>query len=187
VNTAQKDVSNNNIIFIYISLSVFSSTIISYFISQSFDTFYIYIIIWISSFSIFFLILRSKIMHSIYNIQSKIRKSTNWPTSLKVINGICWAAPFGLALLTPSFHEYLILTGIGLGNISTFIIFLLRNKIKNIDQLIVGSVSMISIGVIVFLYDWKVIDQSHGDFLARILISIAYGIGGIYSTIIKQE
>lgn len=84
-------------------------------------------------------------------------------------------------------HEYLILAGIGLGNISTFTIFLLSNKIKNKDQLIVGLISIISIGIIFFLYNGKVIEKSDGEFLARIFISIAYGIGGIYSLVIKPE
>jgi hypothetical protein len=106
---------------------------------------------------------------------------------MKIINGICWAAPFLLGALIPSMHEYLILAGIGLGNISTYMIFLLSNKIKNIDQLIVGLISMISIGIIIFLYEGKIIEKSYGEFLARILISIAYGIGGVYSAIIKPE
>jgi predicted branched-subunit amino acid permease len=187
VNTAQNEISNNGIIFIYISLSVFSATIISYFTPQRFDLFYIYLLIWFGCFSIFFLIFKSKIIKSLYNIRTRIRKSTDWPTSIKIINGICWVAPFVLGALIPSMHEYLILAGIGFGNISTFIIFLLMNKIKNIDQLIVGLISMISIGIIIFLYDGKVIEKSYGEFLARILISIAYGIGGIYSAIIKPE
>lgn len=187
MNTAQNGVSNNSIIFIYISLSVFSATIISYFIAQKFNFLYIYLLIWFGCFSIFFIIFKSKIIKSLYTIRNKIRKSTGWPISMKIINGVCWAVPFGLGALIPSLHEYLILAGIGLGNISTFIIFLLRNKIKNTDQLIVGLISIISIGIIILLYDGKVIDKSYGEFLARILISIAYGIGGIYSALIKPE
>ncbi len=106
---------------------------------------------------------------------------------MKAINGICWALPFGLAALIPSIHEYLILLGIGLGNISTFTIFLLNNKTKNVDQLIVGLISIISILIIILLYDGKVVDRIDGEFLARILISVAYGIGGIYSSLIKSD
>jgi hypothetical protein len=104
-----------------------------------------------------------------------------------LINGLCWAAPFGLGALIPSIHEYLILAGIGLGNLSTFIIFMVNNKIKNIDQLIVGIISLMSIGIIILLYNYDIIVKSSGDFLARILISVAYGIGGIYSSILKTE
>ena len=106
---------------------------------------------------------------------------------MKLINGLCWAAPFGLGALIPSIHEYLILAGIGLGNLSTFIIFMVNDKIKNIDQFIVGFISLISIGIIVFLYNDDIIAKSSGDFLARILISVAYGIGGIYSFTVKTE
>jgi len=106
---------------------------------------------------------------------------------IKLINGLCWAAPFGLGALIPSMHEYLILAGIGLGNLSTFIIFMVNNKIKNTDQLIVGLISLMSIGIIILLYNYDIIVKSSGDFLARILISVAYGIGGIYSSTIKTE
>lgn len=187
MNSDQKGFYNNSIIFIYISLSVFSATIISYFIPEKFDLFYIYLLIWFGCFSIFFIIFKGKIIKSLYTIRNRIKKSTGWPTSMKIVNGICWAGPFGLGALIPSLHEYMILAGIGFGNISTFIIFLLSNKNKNIDQLIVGLISIISIGIIILLYDGKIIDKSYGEFLARILISIAYGIGGIYSALIKQE
>jgi hypothetical protein len=104
-----------------------------------------------------------------------------------LINGLCWAAPFGLGAIIPSYHEYLILAGIGLGNLSTFIIFMINNKIKNMDQFIVGLISLMSIGIIILLYNDNIITKSSGDFLARILISVAYGIGGIYSSIVKTE
>ena len=106
---------------------------------------------------------------------------------MKLINGLCWAAPFGLGALIPSIHEYLILAGIGLGNLSTFIIFMVNNKIKNIDQFIVGLISIISIGIIILLYNNNIIAKSSGDFLPRVLISIAYGIGGLYSSTVKTE
>ena len=185
--SSQNEVSNNSIIFIYISLSVFSATVVSYFISKNVHSLYLYFFIWFACFSIFFLIFKIKIIKSFYLIQNKIKTSTKWPLSMKAINGICWALPFGLAALIPSIHEYLILVGIGLGNISTFAIFLVNNKTKNVDQLIVGIISIISILIIIFLYDGKVINKIDGEFLARILISIAYGIGGIYSSLIKSE
>lgn len=187
MNTTPNEVSSNGTIFIYISLSVFSATIISYFTPQRFDLFYLYLLIWVGCFSIFFLIFKNKIIKSLHTIRTRIRKSAGWPIPIKILNGICWAAPFILGALIPSMHEYLILAGIGFGNISTYIIFLLSNKIKNIDQLIVGLISIISIGIIIFLYEGKIIDKTYAEFLARILISIAYGIGGIYSAIIKPE
>jgi hypothetical protein len=44
-----------------------------------------------------------------------------------------------------------------------------------------------SIGIIILLYNDNIIAKSSGDFLARILISVAYGIGGIYSSMVKTE
>jgi hypothetical protein len=187
VNTAKNEFSNNSIIFIYISLSVFSATLISHFIPPRADILYFYLLIWLGSFSIFFFIFKTKIIKALYVIRNKIKKSTGWPTYIKIINGLCWAGPFGLGALIPPIHEYLILAGIGLGNVSTFIIFLLKNKIKNIDQLIVGIICLFSIILVFFLLYENVIDKTSGEFLARILISIAYGIGGLYSAIIKPE
>jgi hypothetical protein len=179
--------SDNGILFIFISLAVFSATIISYIIDLKVDYFFIHILVWILCFFIYFLIFKSKIIQSLHIIRNKIRKSTGWSPMMKLINGLCWAAPFGLGALIPSIHEYLILAGIGLGNLSTFIIFMVNDKIKNIDQFIVGFISIMSIGIIIFLYNDDIIAKSSGDFLARILISVAYGIGGIYSSTVKTE
>ena len=179
--------SDNGILFIFISLAVFSATIISYIIDLKVEYFFIHITIWILCFFIYFLIFKSKLIKSLHIIRNKIKKSTGWSPMMKLINGLCWAAPFGLGALIPSIHEYLILAGIGLGNLSTFIIFMVNNKIKNMDQFIVGLISIISIGVIILLYNDNIIAKSSGDFLARILISVAYGIGGIYSSTVKTE
>ena len=179
--------SDNGILFIFISLAVFSATIISYIIDLKVDYFFIHILVWILCFFIYFLIFKSKIIQSLHIIRNKIRKSTGWSPMMKLINGLCWAAPFGLGALIPSIHEYLILAGIGLGNLSTFIIFMVNDKIKNTDQFIVGLISIISIGIIILLYNYDIIAKVSGDFLARILISVAYGIGGIYSLTMKTE
>jgi hypothetical protein len=187
VNNENIEKSDNGILFIFISLSVFSATILSHIIDLKYNYFFLDTIIWVGCFLMFFIIFRGKIIQSLHIIRNKIRKSTTWSTSMKLINGLCWAAPFGLGALIPSIHEYLILAGIGLGNLSTFMIFMINNKLKNMDQFIVGLISIISIGLIILLYNVNLIDKSSGDFLARILISVAYGVGGIYSSILKTE
>lgn len=187
MNIEKNGKSDNGILFIYISLAVFSATIISYIIDLKVDLFFIHIIVWIVCFFTYFIIFKSKIIQSLQIIRNRIRKSTGWSPIAKLINGLCWAAPFGLGALLPSIHEYLILAGIGLGNLSTFIIFMVNNKIKNMDQFIVGLISIMSIGIIILLYNDNIIAKSSGDFLARILISVAYGIGGIYSSMVKTE
>ena len=187
MNTAKKELSSNSVIFIYISLSIFTATLISHFIPPRADILFFYIVIWLGSFSLFFFIFKNRIIKALFIIRNKIKKSTGWPTYIKIVNGICWAGPFGLGAVIPSIHEYLILAGIGLGNLSTFIIFLLKNKIKNIDQLLVGIICLFSIVIVFFLFYENLIDKPSGEFLARILISIAYGIGGLYSTFIKPE
>ena len=49
----------------------------------------------------------------------------------KVINGLCWAGPFLAIGLFPSAYQYFILLGIGMGNLSTFILMKTINKLNN--------------------------------------------------------
>lgn len=186
MNNKKTDSSKNGIIFIYISLSIFAATIISEIISREIN-YYFYAMIWIGSFLIFFLLFRTRIIDSVKIIKSRIKTSTSWPLTIKILNGICWAGPFFFVAFIPVIHEFLILLGIGLGNISTSLIFLKYNRLKNKDQMIVGLVCLISIVIIMVLYQYELIEKLQGEFLARILISIAYGIGGVYSLFSREK
>jgi hypothetical protein len=180
MNNKKDHNSKNGMIFIYISLSILTATIISAIFSREIN-YYFYAMIWIGSFLVFFLLFRTRIIDSVKTIKTRIKKSTRWPLTIKIINGICWAGPFFFAVFMPVIHEFLILLGIGLGNISTALIFLKYNRLKNKDQMIVGLICLISIVIIMVLYQYDLIAKVQGEFLARILISIAYGIGGVYS------
>ncbi len=185
-NKKEDDNSKNGMIFIYISLSILSATIISAIFSREIN-YYFYAMIWIGSFLVFFLLFRTRIIDSVKIIKTRIKKSTGWPLTIKIINGICWAGPFFFAAFMPVIHEFLILLGIGLGNISTALIFLKYNRLKNKDQMIVGLICLISIVIIMVLYQYDLIAKVQGEFLARILISIAYGIGGVYSLFFGEK
>jgi hypothetical protein len=180
MNNKKDHNSKNGMIFIYISLSILTATIISAIFSREIN-YYFYAMIWIGSFLGFFLLFRTRIIDSVKTIKTRIKKSTGWPLTIKIINGICWAGPFFFAVFMPVIHEFLILLGIGLGNISTALIFLKYNRLKNKDQMIVGLICLISIVIIMVLYQYDLVAKVQGEFLARILISIAYGIGGVYS------
>lgn len=186
--TNKKDESSKNgIIFIYISLSILAAITISEVFSREINQYYFHALVWIGSFLVFFLFFRNRIMNSVKIIKSRIKKSTGWPLGVKIMNGICWAGPFFFIIFMPSIHEYLILLGIGLGNISTALIFLKYNRLKNVDQMIVGQICLISIIIIAVLYQYNIVEKVHGEFLARILISLAYGIGGIYSLLSNSQ
>ena len=100
----------------------------------------------------------------------------------KALNGICWAGPFIAIAAFPSLYQYLILLGIGLGNLSTYFLIKKYAKADNREQLIVAVISLVAIPVAI------VIDSSllatHQDIavmLSRILIAIAYAAGGAFA------
>jgi len=100
----------------------------------------------------------------------------------KVINGLCWAGPFLAIGFFPSAYQYFILLGIGLGNLSTFVLMKSINKLNNKEQLIVGSISLISIPIAAGLD--SLFFSARTDIavlLSRALIGVAYGIAGIYA------
>ena len=76
MNIEKNGKSDNGILFIYISLAVFSATIISYIIDLKVDLFFIHIIIWIVCFIIYFIMVKNKIIQSLQIIRNRIRKST---------------------------------------------------------------------------------------------------------------
>ena len=98
------------------------------------------------------------------------------------------------------FHDsgtpYLILAGIGFGNLSTYI---LLKKYRNINynnhnssdasqgQLVVGLISLIAIPVVFEVYTMLTIREDIAALLSRYLISFAYAVGGIYDIMIKKK
>ena len=110
-----------------------------------------------------------------------------WPSSAKAINGLCWAAPFALIGVFPSMYQYLILVGIGLGNFSTYLLMKKYNGLNNRDQMIVGLISLASVPISI-LIDTTLFVSKHdlAVFLSRILIGLAYAVGGIHALLIKE-
>jgi len=53
--------------------------------------------------------------------------------------------------------------------------------------MIVGQICLMSMIIIAVLYQYNIVEKVHGEFLARILISLAYGIGGIYSLLSNSQ
>ena len=181
MKNAEVVVSENGIIFVYISVSILVALIISNLFFKEGDQFPFYVLTWLGSFLGFFILFKSKITRSIVNIKKRMKTSIKWPITAKMINGLCWAGPFIFGIFIPSVYEFLILLAVGLGNISTFLIFLKYNQLKNLEQLLVGVICILSIFVLLILYDYNLVEKIQGEYLARFFVSIAFGIGGIYS------
>jgi hypothetical protein len=121
-----------------------------------------------------------------------MKNSIKWPIHAKIINGMCWAGPFAAIALLPSLFPYLILAGIGSGNVSTY---LLMRRYRDINdknnnnnsgaghgQFIVGLISLTAIPIVFEVQtSMFIVREDIAIMLSRILISFAYAVGGIYA------
>ena len=118
------------IFFIAISIAIALASILSEIAHLNKWPLYYNAVIWIGSFVISF----TSLLYNKWNIWSslrnRIKNSIKWPLHAKIINGICWAGPFAAIAILPFLFPYLILAGIGAGNISTY---LLLKKYRNIN------------------------------------------------------
>jgi hypothetical protein len=115
-----------------------------------------------------------------------MKSSILWPTKAKVINGLCWAGPFVAIPMFIHFYQYLILLGIGLGNISTYLLMRKYNKSDNREQLVVGLISLLAIPVAIGIDSaFFTTRQDIALMTSRVLIAVAYGVGGIYAVTSK--
>ena len=170
------------LLFIGVSIAVGVAAILSEiaFVNK-FLTFY-YAIIWFSSFGITFGIIFCIFRKIIPSIRGRMKNSVKWPKNIKAINGLCWAAPFAAIGLFPILYQYLILLGIGLGNLSTYLFMRRYSGLDNREQIIVALVSLVAIPIAIVIDTSPLItNQTIAVITSRILISIAYGAGGIYA------
>lgn len=142
---------------------------------------YVYPIIWIGILA--GTISAVKLTHPyMFNAMSKrFTQSVKWSTGMKVICGICWAVPFAVIAILPDYYSYLILLGIGFGNISTYLITRKVNGVSFSEQLIVGALSLASLPIVVFLGLSHMFSSDMLQFLTRLFIAFAYGAGGAYT------
>ena len=174
-------------LFVLVALAVFSASSASYFVAMHHYPFALHAAIWLGSFGLPFGLYFAKARSKMMLIRSRMKNSVSWPGAIKAVNGSCWAAPFALIGVFPSLLQYLILFGIGLGNMSTYIFMKRFSGISNNEQLIVGAVSLASIPV-AFVIDQTLFmdNQMVAVFLSRILIGLSYAFGGIFALFIKK-
>ena len=141
-----------------------------------------YLIIWATSFAVTFAVLFAKFGRSIYAVRNRMKNSIKWPVNVKAVNGLCWAGPFIAIPIFIHFYQFLILLGIGLGNISTYLLMRKYNNVDNREQMIVGLISLFAIPFAIWMD--SIMFSTRQDIavmISRILISVAYGTGGIYA------
>jgi hypothetical protein len=173
--------------FIAISIAVGLGSLLNELVFVTSSPAYLYPIVWLVSFSVIFGGTFRRFRGLVPLLRSRMKKSISWPSKAKALNGICWASPFAAIGIYPALYQYLILLGIGLGNLSTYLLMKKYNGVNNTEQMIVGLVSIAAIPVAAGL-DTTVFVARHDIVVAfsRILISLAYGMGGVYALLVKQ-
>jgi hypothetical protein len=170
------------IFFINISILVFSGSIVSEIAFRNDVPLYYYVMIWIIISSLIFGLQFKKFKLIFSSIRQRMINSTKWSLQIKTINGLCWALPFASIAFFPEFLQYLLLLGIGLGNISTFIFMNKFSGLNNKEQLLVGITSLALI-LPAFEIDSSFFleNQDIAVLLSRLFIAVSYAVGGIYA------
>ena len=176
------------LLFIGVSIAVVMGTLLSEVIVKYPYPAYEYVIIWLVSFGVTFGLIFRKSHRVFSSVRARMKNSLKWPIGAKVVNGFCWAVPFALIGVFPQMYQYLILVGIGLGNLSTYLLMKKYSNLDNREQMIVGLLSLasipISIGIGMTVFALR---HDLAVFLSRMLIAIAYGAGGIYAIALKKS
>src|SRR5579872_3324963 len=174
------------LLFIGVSIAVGIAAVLSEiaFVNKT-PTLY-YGIIWFGCFGITFGIIFGKFRKIIPSIRGRMKNSVRWSRNIKAINGLCWAAPFAAIGAFPSLYQYLILLGIGLGNVSTYTFMKKFSSLTNHEQIIVGVISLAAIPIAVFIDTSFVSNQTVAVIVSRFMIAAAYGAGGVYALVAKK-
>jgi len=175
------------IFFINISICVSFGSILSEIAFRNNFSLYSYVIIWIVVFASVFGLQFKKFKVIFSSIRQRMKNSTKWPLPVKTINGLCWALPFALIPIFPENSQYLLLLGIGFGNVSTFIFMKKFSRLENKEQLIVGIASLALI-VPAFVIDSSIFSdtQDIAVLLSRLFIGVSYAAGGLFALYSKN-
>jgi hypothetical protein len=170
------------VFFINIAISISAGSILSEIAFRNNLPFYVYGIIWLMVFGLVFGLQFRRFREIFSSIRQRMKFSTKWSTPIKAINGICWALPFTLIAIFPEISQYLILLGIGLGNISTFVFMKKFSGFTNKEQFIVGAFSLVLIFP-AFLIDSSIFPETQdiAVLISRLFIGVSYAIGGLYA------
>ena len=168
-------------LFICVSVAVAAGAILSEVVFLNKSPFYYYGIVWFGSFGAVTGLNLRKLGKILPMIRQRMKNSLKWSPKISAINGICWAGPFIAIGAFPSLLQYLILLGIGLGNLSTYLIMKKFSNQDNKEQMIVGVIALASIPAAIIIDNTLLTLQDIAVLLSRILIAISYAAGGIYA------
>ncbi len=186
-NLADETQRAYGVLFIAVSIAVVVASFLSEiaYLITSFPLYY-YAIIWLVSFGAVFGASYSHLRKAIPAILGRMKTSTKWPAGAKALNGICWAGPFAAIAAFPTLYQYLILSGIGLGNLSTYLMIKKYSGADNREQLIVAIISLAAVPAAVMIDSMLFATrQDIAVMLSRIFIGIAYAAGGMFALLRK--
>ena len=174
-------------LFIAIAIAIIFAAVLSHFLSMDKVPYYYYPPLWLGSFGTSLGITLYKRRKVLASVRTRMKKSLGWPLHIKIINGLSWAGPFAAIPVFHQLYPYLILLGIGLGNLSTYFLMKTYSGYINKEQYIVGLIAICSIPVSIIL-DNTIFSASYELALlfSRLLIAISYGVGGVYALIAKD-
>ncbi len=172
-------------LFISIAIAVLTGTIVNEFLSNYHIPIYYQLLSWVMIFTLILGITFTKMKNLFHSIRNRMKNSIKWPLHAKIINGLSWAGPFLAIPVFNSFSQYLILLGIGTGNISTYLLIKSYSNYDNKEQFVVGIIALFMIPVL-FLLDMilnSILVHQHVLVLSRLFVAISYGVGGIYALV----
>lgn len=170
------------VLFVAVSAAVGAGALLAELAFLNGAPFYYYAAIWLGSFGAAFALAGPRFRRSVPAIRARMKNSVKWSTAAKAVNALSWAGPFLLIAVLPSLYQYLILLGIGLGNLSTYVMMKKYSGLDNREQLTVASISLAALPA-AFAIDSSLFaaNQDIAVMLSRILIAAAYGAGGAYA------
>lgn len=173
-------------LFICVAIAVAISSITSEILFLNNLSNYIHGFAWFGIFGLIFSFYFLHFKEKLSLIRNRMKNSLTWPLYVKILNGFCWGLPFVLIGIFPQYFQYLILIGIGLGNLSTYFFMIFFSKQKNKEQFLIGLVALLVIPFAV-LIDTTIFEsqQDIAILLSRLLISVSYFTGGAYAIFSK--
>jgi hypothetical protein len=175
------------VLFVGVAVAVFAGAVLSEIAFQNDVPIYYYAIIWLGSFGATFGAAWPRFRKSLPSIRGRMKNSVRWSQGAKALNAVCWTVPFASIAVFPALYQYLILLGIGLGNMATYAMMKRYSGLDNREQIIVAAISLAALPAALAIDTTIFAErQDIAVMLSRMLIALAYGAGGAYALFAKS-